>query len=152
MWITVEMTDWGWKTGFFSQNPALSVRDLVGNMKVMRLKSLSGTVLGCTFDWIPPPACTGLLSKPVKKFWFLGNYWRKSKVWSGTVYLKEIAAQFQPHCGRSNSPAIDSAQGPVQLLNLESILPLKMVSVYLPAIVLIMTSHTDGHYGKLANV
>ncbi|MBD1885310.1 hypothetical protein [Microcoleus sp. MON2_D5] len=68
------------------------------------------------------------------------------------MYLKETAAQFQPHCGRSNSPAIDSAKGPVQVLNLESILPLKMVSVYLPAIVLIMTSHADGHYGKLANV
>ncbi|WP_445240681.1 hypothetical protein [Microcoleus vaginatus] len=68
------------------------------------------------------------------------------------MYSKEIAAQFQPHCGRSNYPAIDSAKGPVQVLNLESILRLKMVSVYLPAIVLIMTSHADGHYGKLANV
>jgi hypothetical protein len=52
------------------------------------------------------------------------------------VYLKEIAAQFQPHCGRSNYPAIDSAKGPVQVLNLESILPLKMVSVYLQGIAL----------------
>ncbi|UNU24517.1 hypothetical protein D0A37_12415 [Microcoleus vaginatus HSN003] len=68
------------------------------------------------------------------------------------MYLKEIAAQFPPHCGRSNYLTIDSAKDQVQLLNLESILPLKMVSVYLQGIVLIMTSHTDGHYGKLANV
>lgn len=152
MRLMVEMTDCGWKTGFFSHNPALRVRDLAGNIQVLRLKSPSGTVLGRTFDWMRPPACAGLLSKPVKNFWFLGNYWRKSKVWSTTVYLKEIAAQFPPHCGRSNSPATDSAKGPVQLLNIESILPLKMVSVYLPGIVLIMTSQTDGHYGRLANV
>ncbi|MEG3847274.1 hypothetical protein QT971_07745 [Microcoleus sp. herbarium19] len=40
----------------------------------------------------------------------------------------------------------------VQLLNLESILPLKMVYVYFPAIVLKLTSRTQDRYGKLTNV
>ncbi|MEG4390927.1 hypothetical protein [Microcoleus sp. BROC3] len=40
----------------------------------------------------------------------------------------------------------------VELLNLESILPLKMVSVCFPAIVEKMTSHTDRQYGKLTSV
>ena len=40
----------------------------------------------------------------------------------------------------------------VQFLNLESILRLKMVYVYFPAIVLKMTSHTQAGYGKLTNV
>ena len=44
------MTDFGGKTGFFSQNPALSARGFGGKIKVMSLKSPSGTVLGRTFD------------------------------------------------------------------------------------------------------
>lgn len=40
----------------------------------------------------------------------------------------------------------------VQILNLESILPLKMVSVYLQTNVLKMTSRTRARYGKLTNV
>jgi hypothetical protein len=80
--MAAEMTDFGWETGFFSQNPALSARDFGGNIKVMSLKSRSGTVLGRTFDWMRTRACAGLLWKPAKKFWFLGNYWRKPKVLS----------------------------------------------------------------------
>jgi hypothetical protein len=38
------------------------------------------------------------------------------------------------------------------ILNLESILRLKMVYVYFPAIVLKMTSRTQAEYGKLTNV
>ena len=86
--MAAEMTDFGWETGFFSQNPALSARDFGGNIKVMSLKSPSGTVLGRTFDWMRTRACTGLLWKPAKKFWFLGNYWRKPKVLSTKVYWK----------------------------------------------------------------
>jgi len=104
MRVMAAMTYVGWETGFFSQNPALSARDFGGKIKVMSLKSPSGSVLGCTFDWMRAPACAGLLWKLAKKFWFLGNSWRKSKVWLTTVYLK-VATQFQPHCGRSNFPA-----------------------------------------------
>jgi hypothetical protein len=75
------------------------------------LKSPSGTVLGRTFDWMRARGCAGLLWKPAKKFWCLGNYWRKPKVLSTTVYWK-IATEFQPHCWRSNFRAIDSARGP----------------------------------------
>ncbi|WP_445176008.1 hypothetical protein [Microcoleus sp.] len=48
---------------------------------------------------------------------------------------------------RSTVPA-----GPVRFLNLETILRLKMVYVYFPAIVLKMTSRIEARYGTLTNV
>ena len=100
----------------------------------------------------PASSVRGLAFKASYKLLISGELLAKIKSLVKYSVLKKIAAQFQPHCGRSNYPAMTVPAGPVQLLNLESILPLKMVSVYLPGIVLIMTSHIDGHYGKLANV
>ena len=87
----------------------------------------------------------------LKNFDFWGTIDENQRSSQITVYLK-VASQLQRLCGRSNFPAIDSAKSPVRFLNLESILPLKMVYVYLPAIVLKITSRTQARYGKLTNV
>jgi len=87
----------------------------------------------------------------LKNLDFWGTIAKNQKSGQIRVYLK-VATQLQRLCGRSNFPAIDSAKSPVRFLNLESILPLKMVYVYFPAIVLKMTSRTPARYGKLTNV
>lgn len=90
---------WGWGRGYRLKNQ--------GDEHQQPL----GVCWGTVFDWRRAAVCAGFLLSQLKNFDFLGTLGGTQK--SGKPESnKKSPTQLQPHCGRSNFPAIDSANSP----------------------------------------